>query len=46
MDYFIKRPEAYALPYQEAKTGGDTLIEDTLSAPGVMHSDHDQNFKL
>lgn len=48
MDYFIKWPEAYALPYQEVETVVDALLDSMLRRFGVaesIHRNQGQNFE-
>ena len=48
MDYFTKWPEAVAIPYQEAATVCEVLIEGMFSRFGVpteLHSDQGRNFE-
>ena len=47
MDCFTKRPEGYAIPYQEALTAADALVIIFFCRFGVrmeLHSDHGPNF--
>jgi hypothetical protein len=42
MDYFTKRPEAYAIPDQEASTVADSLVTSLFCLFGIrqeLHSD-------
>jgi len=48
MDYFTKLPEAYVVPYQEAETLLDALVEGMFSRFGAtetIHSDPGRNFE-
>ncbi|KAG1962722.1 interleukin-1 receptor accessory protein-like 1-A [Pimephales promelas] len=48
MDYFIKWPEAYAVPNQEAGTVAEVLLEGLFARFGVpseMHTDQGRNFE-
>ena len=48
MDYFTKWPEAYAVPYQEAKTVATVLVQEFVcrfGTPLELHSDQGRNFE-
>ena len=48
MDYFTKRPEAYALPDQSTATTAEKLVEERFARFGVpaeLHSDQGRSFE-
>jgi len=48
MDCFMKRPEVYVIPYQEALTAADALVIKCFFRFGIpmeLHSDHGRNFE-
>jgi transposase InsO family protein len=48
MDYFTKRPEAYAIPNQEASTIAEALVTNffcRFTIPRELHSDQGHNFE-
>ena len=48
MDYFMKWPEVYTIPNQEASTVADALVTNFLRRFGIpmkLHSDQGRNFE-